>query len=557
MLRKYQKAFSVALLFLLSVSFLPQSAAASEPVEKEVSGSEQIHEADDQPEEEDSVLTDTTEAETEEPLEIEEEKEEGEVDVFFEEEVEPSLISVGIFSDNEKSEEWAKIGDSVFVSFETDEELNLEETEVLIGGRLAGVEEVAGLSENKYLAVRIMDGDDEEGEVFFVIKYGEEELEYDQKEIEGGVVFDKTPPKIYKSLDDYLGGTETLSAESSLESFELFVEENNRVVEIATEWKLVSRKPSPTVSYSVTFFAEDQAGNKAVLKNHPVDLKKEKAATVFGDLEVELIGPEVLKNLERGEDYRDAGARVDWSEEKDCDHKDLIGLWIYGDLNLSRTGKYSLGYAASCRFENSNGEKVGSAERKITVVDTIAPQAVKNLKALSGDGYVRLSWQNPTDEDFYGVNVYRSQVREERGEIIFAALRTTSVEDQSVENDEVYYYTLEAFDYDGNGRYSEQIAAYPKGPKIVSRHFVAYAPTVLEEVPEEVDEEVISGEIEEEEEDEPEERTTQLPTAGIVILVLLLALGAYLLYLQDPGIFEKLKFWERRKPTKRKPRKRK
>jgi hypothetical protein len=187
-------------------------------------------------------------------------------------------------------------------------------------------------------------------------------------------------------------------------------------------------------------------------------------------------------------------------------------------------------------------------ERVVTVEDTVGPGIVTGLKAYAGNGYVQLSWTNPTNDDFAGLDIYRSTVFGQKGTKIASALskETNSYDDYAVVNGAKYYYTVVAFDlYGNNGLSSVQVSALPLAPKIVAADSGSYDYSVTEEPQEE--QEVKSDETVKDNNDEDEDLESTVPVIGIIILILLILLGLYLLYLQNPKWFGWMAFWGKRK----------
>jgi internalin A len=90
-------------------------------------------------------------------------------------------------------------------------------------------------------------------------------------------------------------------------------------------------------------------------------------------------------------------------------------------------------------------------------VDTTAPAQISSFLALPGDGRVTLSWINPQDQDFSGVEVRRAtdaMPTRSTGDVVYDNTATTYIDD-SVVNDQIYYYA--AFTHDNDSNYSAGI----------------------------------------------------------------------------------------------------
>lgn len=83
--------------------------------------------------------------------------------------------------------------------------------------------------------------------------------------------------------------------------------------------------------------------------------------------------------------------------------------------------------------------------------DTTPAAEVKDPKATAGDTKVTLGWTNPSDSDFNGVEIYRSEDTKSIGsKIKTTAKADTSYEDTGLTNGKAYYYTFKSVDATGN-----------------------------------------------------------------------------------------------------------
>ena len=97
--------------------------------------------------------------------------------------------------------------------------------------------------------------------------------------------------------------------------------------------------------------------------------------------------------------------------------------------------------------------------------DTVPPDNATDLKAVTADGEIRLTWSNPGDGDFSGVRIqrlstgYASHVGD--GTKVYEG-SLEAYTDTGLTNGTTYYYTV--FSYDGEPNYSSgaQIAARPE-----------------------------------------------------------------------------------------------
>ncbi len=90
-----------------------------------------------------------------------------------------------------------------------------------------------------------------------------------------------------------------------------------------------------------------------------------------------------------------------------------------------------------------------AAEAAATPADTTAPAAPANFQAISGDEQIALSWSNPADDDFAGVNVVRKAdgfpTSMDDGVVVYSGTGT-SLLDVNLRNNESYYYAIFAKD---------------------------------------------------------------------------------------------------------------
>ncbi|MDD3481107.1 MAG: hypothetical protein PHW75_02705 [Patescibacteria group bacterium] len=463
----------------------------------------------------------------------------------------PTLISVIIASSGD-NEEWSKTGDEVSIVFVADEALG--DTEVRIAGQPATT--IESISPMIYKATRTMTMADTEGNVDFEIEYsdaaGNNGILVDATTDSSSVTFDRTVPEV-KTFDEYQADlTVTASVieepKNYLTDSGVYVADNysSEGIEIRTKWEIVKTNDYAKASYKVTYVAKDKAGNETTSTPVLFDLTSaEKLPT--GTFTIELL-PELSVKTEKGMTYEDSGASASWASG-------YLNVWTFGDLDLTKTGDYELGYMANVVVPlKTLGTSPTYKTRDISVVDTTPVSPVSNLVVKGYDGYVALSWDNPTEDDFAGVLIYRSQTKGVRGDLIaITSPETDRYEDYTVVNGKTYYYTLVAIDGESPANESAptiQAGATPKQIKVASVTNVTSDYSDDNEVTEEQD---VKSDQDENTNDEDqnqnngEEDSSNAPTVGIIILILLIALGTYLLYLQNPEMFEKLAFWKKNK----------
>lgn len=99
-------------------------------------------------------------------------------------------------------------------------------------------------------------------------------------------------------------------------------------------------------------------------------------------------------------------------------------------------------------------------------MDIVSPPNVSSFEAQSVEGKIILIWDNPSGENFAGVQINKSvdspALNPKSGEIIYSGMGE-SFEDSNIENKIVYFYT--AFSYDNAGNFSSGAIASAVGIK--------------------------------------------------------------------------------------------
>jgi hypothetical protein len=120
--------------------------------------------------------------------------------------------------------------------------------------------------------------------------------------------------------------------------------------------------------------------------------------------------------------------------------------------NLKDQTKYY--YKTTCNDASGSAMALGNFTT-IIKPDTTPPQNVSGLTAIAGNGQVILSWVNPTDTDFDGVIIKRSDVfyptSRTDGILVYDGKQET-ITDTGLINDKKYYYIV--FSYDKIPNYS-------------------------------------------------------------------------------------------------------
>ncbi|MBI1933570.1 MAG: hypothetical protein HYS24_13645 [Ignavibacteriales bacterium] len=81
--------------------------------------------------------------------------------------------------------------------------------------------------------------------------------------------------------------------------------------------------------------------------------------------------------------------------------------------------------------------------------DNTPPSAPENVVTYVGDGLVEITWENNTERDVAGYNIYFSYDYWGEYELIGNTSGNNYVDNDAI-NGELYYYAVAAYDYDGN-----------------------------------------------------------------------------------------------------------
>lgn len=82
-------------------------------------------------------------------------------------------------------------------------------------------------------------------------------------------------------------------------------------------------------------------------------------------------------------------------------------------------------------------------------IDTTPPAPPRNIKSVTGDNAVYLSWDENRESDLAGYNIYYSYSYNGKYSLIGSS-RYANFTDYGAKNGVTYYYAVTAYDYDGN-----------------------------------------------------------------------------------------------------------
>ncbi|NIP54879.1 MAG: hypothetical protein GWN94_05485, partial [Phycisphaerae bacterium] len=129
----------------------------------------------------------------------------------------------------------------------------------------------------------------------------------------------------------------------------------------------------------------------------------------------------------------------------------------YVDSNVIGGMQY---YYVVTAIDTSDNESDHSNEASATPNDTVAPAAPAGLSAKACGSQVYLDWDDNTEPDIAGYNIYRSTSSGGGYVRIVANLTTSAYSDGDVDNGITYYYVVTAEDLNGNeSGYSDEVSA--------------------------------------------------------------------------------------------------
>jgi len=230
----------------------------------------------------------------------------------------------------------------------------------------------------------------------------------------------------------------------------------------------------------------DAAGDIRVLFTDTIAQKKEKKDTLTVDLLYAHIAAGPVNNppvvsISSPSDGATIGSGVVISfvgTATDVEDSDLTGgmTWqssIEGQIGPpdgggSFTATLTDGVHLITASATDSGGKTGLASVSITVGDP-PPAAPTGLVATAGNGQVSLDWDDNSESDVLGYNVYRSDTPGESYTQIATLIATSDYLDLSVENDTTYYYVVTAVDTGSNeSNESSGVSATPGVSDVVT-----------------------------------------------------------------------------------------
>ncbi|MFC1597915.1 fibronectin type III domain-containing protein [Patescibacteria group bacterium] len=129
---------------------------------------------------------------------------------------------------------------------------------------------------------------------------------------------------------------------------------------------------------------------------------------------------------------------------------------VYLDTTVKDDVAYQYRVVSVSQVDGIKYSATNSPAVEVTPSDEIPPQMPTNVLATStanGASGLTITWTNPTEEDFDHVKIFRSAQYGERGEKIaeVSQAKPTQYLDSTVKANQVYYYSVVAYDTAGNG----------------------------------------------------------------------------------------------------------
>ena len=124
----------------------------------------------------------------------------------------------------------------------------------------------------------------------------------------------------------------------------------------------------------------------------------------------------------------------------------------YRDRDLINSTTYFYTVRTVIQVSGESKESNNTTQSSGVPTDVTAPAPPTNVIVDNPGtgGTLEISWQNPLDNDFSHVNIYRSQKEGMLGELIKDYIEDTSYQNTGLQDNITYYYTLTAVDTSGN-----------------------------------------------------------------------------------------------------------
>jgi len=217
--------------------------------------------------------------------------------------------------------------------------------------------------------------------------------------------------------------------------------------------------------------------------------------------------------------------------------KTKLVLTYTGSLVKSIDAKYVVDAWGYRITDELNNKMVSDASQMFTVLGTLSrvvPATVTDLvSSVDADGHVTLTWTNPPAGTFTSIRVYR-----EGDFYIDLPATSTRYTDMSTERGVTYNYVVRTINSVGNFANTSQLpVTVPAATPVVATAFTDSSNTwAADYVAPETNTNNEEVKAQTAETDEPiEEKKDGFPTWGIIMLLILAAVGGYLIWNQNPA----------------------
>ncbi len=215
------------------------------------------------------------------------------------------------------------------------------------------------------------------------------------------------------------------------------------------EWSFRTRSKGATLPYVLSTVPEHDASNISVNREVKVVFSEEMNTSVTPTLDQTEGTDPGGWNVGEWSSTNVENDTMTWSHN-DWSHQESITLNISG-------------------FKDSSGHLGIPYEWSFTTrADLDTPSAPRNLEATSGNGYVDLAWEPPSDnggKQIIEYNIYRGESSGEADYINKVDRTKTGYTDTNVTNGEKYYYQVSAVNTIGEGELSTEVSATPTSEK--------------------------------------------------------------------------------------------
>jgi predicted small lipoprotein YifL len=168
-----------------------------------------------------------------------------------------------------------------------------------------------------------------------------------------------------------------------------------------------------------------------------------------------------LKNIDQSSPPNFKGYNIYRSipeEEPIRINSELVKSEKYADKDFNFGQNYRYMVRASATNEAPFFESLDSESIEILAEDSFPPKPPEGLISVGATGMIAISWNENGEKDLAGYRVWRREEREKEFRLLTPqAIKESSYNDTTVENDKNYYYAVTAVDTEGNESQKSQI----------------------------------------------------------------------------------------------------